>query len=359
MEFMWFKIFSTLILCCAITTAYAQFPADAGSLQIIYNNNQTINLEVDNCKNRVSYCINLMLQSAPAQLPAQYAISQIIYSGPGPARQQIGMYNGSAATSPNCDINQVFSDMLSRQPLSNINPLRLAYNPQIACIQAPTPVNRPASVPTPTYQATPTTPVNTITATVNNRRPPTYAPKDDMCGFANDMSGARPVHIVNGREVSTSTFQAVQEANFKRFSPLTQDDPALGILIAQDYDYGTGTNQDRKKATELDIQSANAGVSLAQYVLGYRYAYGIGADKNLVLAKEWLNKFINTKITPPNEANYNSPIISYFFPHFMQDRYNAALRRYKLDQENIECGKELLNNINNNTLPPLPTGNTP
>lgn len=67
------------------------------------------------------------------------------------------------------------------------------------------------------------------------------------------------------------------------------------LKLAIHYDIGIGTQQDRKKATELYHAAAIKGVPFAQYAIGARYAYGISMPKNTDKAIMWLNKAINNK----------------------------------------------------------------
>lgn len=76
------------------------------------------------------------------------------------------------------------------------------------------------------------------------------------------------------------------------------------IKLAIDYDTGTGTSQNRTRATEIYHSAAAKGAPFAQYALAARYAYGISMPKDRTLAIRWLNKAITNK--PRTQADLKS-----------------------------------------------------
>lgn len=87
------------------------------------------------------------------------------------------------------------------------------------------------------------------------------------------------------------------EKNHKAFTRLWFAVNFLGIksgsqLLATYYDFGWGTQQDRKKATELYQIAANDNNAIAQYTMAIRLADGIGIKQNIPLAISTLQKVI-------------------------------------------------------------------
>jgi hypothetical protein len=62
------------------------------------------------------------------------------------------------------------------------------------------------------------------------------------------------------------------------------------LKLAINYDIGTGTAQNRQKATELYKKAAEKGSPFAQYAIAARYAYGISVPQSTEQALTWLKK---------------------------------------------------------------------
>jgi len=107
---------------------------NAVNLQIFYNNGEkNITLTQNDCVNRVAYCVNNAFQSAAQQLPAGYTISSMRYTGPQPASIQQVMYNGVMLTNPSCDIGALLSTAVANKVITNIQSLKLVFNPSVSC----------------------------------------------------------------------------------------------------------------------------------------------------------------------------------------------------------------------------------
>ncbi len=97
------------------------------------------------------------------------------------------------------------------------------------------------------------------------------------------------------------------------------------LLLALMYDRGVGTEVNKEKAVKLYQQLAQAGNPIAQYILGSDYALGIGTQKNILLARNYLAKASTAGL---GYANYNLAVLEY-----QQNNFASFLVLLKLAQE--------------------------
>ena len=113
---------------------YAGRAPDAVTLRVYYERNMYSVVVTENgCVNRVAYCVNDLLQSAAAQLPARYVVSAIAYDGPRPASIQQGFYNSELLTPKMCDIGAILSNVVSNRSVTNIRLMNLVFDRSGSC----------------------------------------------------------------------------------------------------------------------------------------------------------------------------------------------------------------------------------